>query len=60
MRFIRPDLRLRTIVTYQRPEDDQIPASVVSLVGFVRYGTQAALNPLSIAQSIHCDRHNRQ
>ncbi len=34
MRFIRPDLRLRTIVTYQRPEDDQIPASVVSLVGF--------------------------
>ncbi|WP_088890619.1 phycobiliprotein lyase [Leptolyngbya ohadii] len=34
MRFVRPDLRLRTIVTYQRPEDDQIPASVVSLVGF--------------------------
>jgi|GEM_PF-208718 hypothetical protein len=34
MRFINPNLRLRTIVTYQRPEDDQIPASVVSLVGF--------------------------
>ncbi|MGB3615103.1 MAG: phycobiliprotein lyase [Elainellaceae cyanobacterium] len=34
MRFITPTLRLRTIVTYQRPEaDDQAP-SVISLVGF--------------------------
>lgn len=33
MRFINPDLRLRTIVTYQRPTDGSLP-SVVDLVGF--------------------------
>ncbi|MEO0407988.1 MAG: phycobiliprotein lyase [Cyanobacteria bacterium P01_A01_bin.135] len=33
MRFITPTLRLRTIVTYQRPEGDQ-PPSVIDLVGF--------------------------
>lgn len=33
MRFITPDLRLRTIVTYQRPVDGSLP-SVVDLAGF--------------------------
>lgn len=33
MRFITPQLRLRTIITYQRPADDSLP-SVVELVGF--------------------------
>lgn len=33
MRFITPDLRLRTIVTYQRPSDGSLP-SVVDLAGF--------------------------
>ncbi|MEB3294098.1 MAG: phycobiliprotein lyase, partial [Synechococcales bacterium] len=33
MRFISPDLRLRTIVTYQRPDGVESP-SVISLVGF--------------------------
>jgi len=34
MRFITPTLRLRTIVTYQRPENDDQAPSVVTLVGF--------------------------
>ncbi len=33
MRFVTPTLRLRTIVTYQRPEDGQ-PPSVIDLIGF--------------------------
>ncbi|MBE9009740.1 phycobiliprotein lyase [Pseudanabaenaceae cyanobacterium LEGE 13415] len=33
MRFISPDTRLRTIVTYQRPEADQVP-TVTTLIGF--------------------------
>jgi hypothetical protein len=33
MRFVAPDLRLRTIVTYQRPEPGQTP-TVIDLVGF--------------------------
>jgi CpeS-like protein len=33
MRFISPNVRLRTIVTYQRPEGIESP-SVISLVGF--------------------------
>jgi hypothetical protein len=33
MRFVNPDLRLRTIVTYQRPTDGSIP-TVIDLVGF--------------------------
>lgn len=33
MRFITPELRLRTIVTYQRPTDDSVP-TVIDLVGF--------------------------
>lgn len=33
MRFINPDLRLRTIVTYQRPTDNTLPC-VIDLVGF--------------------------
>ncbi|WP_416665841.1 phycobiliprotein lyase [Egbenema bharatensis] len=33
MRFVKPDLRLRTIVTYERPTD-QSPPSVIDLVGF--------------------------
>lgn len=33
MRFIKPDLRLRTIVTYDRTSDAEIP-STVTLVGF--------------------------
>ncbi|HEY9883132.1 MAG TPA: phycobiliprotein lyase [Thermosynechococcaceae cyanobacterium] len=33
MRIIAPDLRLRTIVTYQRPEGN-VPPSVIDLVGF--------------------------
>lgn len=33
MRFIDPNLRLRTIVTYQRPTDGSLP-SVIDLVGF--------------------------
>ncbi|NJN87639.1 MAG: phycobiliprotein lyase [Leptolyngbyaceae cyanobacterium SL_7_1] len=33
MRFLAPDVRLRTIVTYQRPSDGSIP-TVIDLVGF--------------------------
>jgi hypothetical protein len=33
MRFVKPDLRLRTIVTYDRPQDDS-PPSVITLIGF--------------------------
>lgn len=33
MRFVTPTLRLRTIVTYRRPEDDQ-PPSTIDLIGF--------------------------
>ncbi len=33
MRFVTPDLRLRTIVTYQRPESNE-PPTVIDLVGF--------------------------
>lgn len=33
MRLIAPDLRLRTIVTYQRPEANE-PPTVIDLVGF--------------------------
>jgi len=33
MRFVNPNLRLRTIVTYQRPVDGSLP-SVIDLVGF--------------------------
>jgi hypothetical protein len=33
MRFVEPNLRLRTIVTYGRPSDDSLP-SVINLVGF--------------------------
>lgn len=33
MRFIAPDVRLRTIVTYQRPATNE-PPSVITLVGF--------------------------
>lgn len=33
MRFISPDTRLRTIVTYQRPESEQVP-TVTTLIGF--------------------------
>lgn len=34
MRMLAPDLRLRTIVTYQRPTDTNEPPSVIDLVGF--------------------------
>ncbi len=33
MRMVAPDLRLRTIITYQRPEASQIP-TIIDLVGF--------------------------
>ncbi len=33
MRMVAPDLRLRTIITYQRPEANQIP-TIIDLVGF--------------------------
>ncbi len=33
MRFLAPDLRLRTIVTYQRPQADE-PPTVIDLIGF--------------------------
>jgi hypothetical protein len=33
MRFVKPDLRLRTIITYQRPTDASLP-SVIDLIGF--------------------------
>lgn len=33
MRFLSPDTRLRTIVTYQRPEAGQVP-TVTTLIGF--------------------------
>lgn len=33
MRFVAPDLRLRTIVTYERPESGEMP-TVIDLVGF--------------------------
>lgn len=34
MRLVSPELRLRTIVTYQRPENITEPPSVIDLVGF--------------------------
>lgn len=34
MRLLAPDLRLRTIVTYQRPTETSEPPSVIDLVGF--------------------------
>lgn len=33
MRLVAPDLRLRTIITYQRPEANEVP-TVIDLVGF--------------------------
>lgn len=33
MRFVKPDLRLRTIVTYERPQDGLMP-TVINLIGF--------------------------
>jgi hypothetical protein len=33
MRFVSPNLRLRTIVTYQRPSDGSVP-TVIDLIGF--------------------------
>lgn len=33
MRFVAPDLRMRTIVTYQRPAADEVP-TVIDLMGF--------------------------
>lgn len=33
MRFVAPDLRMRTIVTYQRPADGSVP-TVIDLIGF--------------------------
>ncbi len=33
MRFVAPGLRMRTIVTYQRPAADEVP-SVIDLIGF--------------------------
>ncbi|NJL39736.1 MAG: phycobiliprotein lyase [Leptolyngbyaceae cyanobacterium RM2_2_4] len=33
MRFVAPDLRMRTIVTYQRPTDGTVP-TVIDLIGF--------------------------
>ncbi|NJR38949.1 MAG: phycobiliprotein lyase [Leptolyngbyaceae cyanobacterium CSU_1_4] len=33
MRFVNPDLRLRTIVTYERPQDGSMP-TVINLIGF--------------------------
>jgi CpeS-like protein len=33
MRFVKPDLRIRTIVTYQRPQDGS-PPTVIELIGF--------------------------
>lgn len=41
MRMIAPDMRMRTIVTYQRPDVGQIP-SVITLVGFGVEYRQAA------------------
>ena len=41
MRIIAPDLRLRTIVTYQRPEANE-PPTVIDLVGFGVERKQAA------------------
>lgn len=41
MRIIAPDLRLRTIVTYQRPEGNE-PPTVIDLVGFGVERKQAA------------------
>ncbi|MBD2101143.1 phycobiliprotein lyase [Leptolyngbya sp. FACHB-261] len=41
MRFVRPDLRLRTIITYERPPEGQLP-SLVQLVGFGVERKQAA------------------
>jgi hypothetical protein len=34
MRLVSPDLRLRTIVTYQRPETIEEPPRIIDLVGF--------------------------
>lgn len=34
MRFLAPNLRMRTIVTYQRPDDTTQPPSAINLIGF--------------------------
>lgn len=34
MRLVSPDLRIRTIVTYKRPEIREEPPSIIDLVGF--------------------------
>lgn len=34
MRIVTPDLRLRTIITYQRPANIEEPPSIIDLVGF--------------------------
>ena len=34
MRIVTPDLRLRTIITYQRPANIEEPPSTIDLVGF--------------------------
>lgn len=34
MRMVAPDLRLRTIVTYQRPASSEEPPRVIDLIGF--------------------------
>lgn len=34
MRLVSPDLRLRTIVTYKRPEAREEPPSIIDLIGF--------------------------
>ncbi|MDX2239502.1 MAG: phycobiliprotein lyase [Leptolyngbyaceae cyanobacterium bins.302] len=41
MRFVAADMRMRTIVTYQRPETDDVP-TIINLVGFGVEYRQAA------------------
>lgn len=41
MRFVAPDMRLRTIVTYERPENET-PPTVITLLGFGVEYRQAA------------------
>lgn len=41
MRFVAPDMRMRTIVTYERPDTDERP-TVINLVGFGVEYRQAA------------------
>jgi hypothetical protein len=42
MRIVTPDLRIRTIITYQRPQSNDQPPTVIDLIGFGTERKQSA------------------